>query len=73
MVGVLDRAPATTLSRPDMCCISFVNSCHKREMSCLTRGVVHSLCHGPNMGLMISEGCEWSAFNIVAKLFDAKI
>ena len=33
-------------------------------MSCLTRGAVHSICHGSNKGLMISEGCEWSTFNM---------
>ena len=45
MIGVLNRASATTLSRLDTCCTSFVNSVTKER--CLV------VSHGPNKELLI--------------------
>ena len=57
MVMVLDRASATTLSRPDTCCTSFVNSATK-ESVLFDEGSGPQHLSWPNKGLMISEGCE---------------
>ena len=59
MIGTLKRAAATTLSRPDTCCMWFVNSVtEERCLVCLAREAVESIRHCPDKGLVIREAVK---------------